>query len=414
MTVSTADLVTYAAQLLVIVAAAAAASAALPLPPRGRVAYWRGVVVFCLLLPVVPAMPALAGRAPVGEIVARFQAAASPAAGRPSLVATIANNLALLLAAGALVRGLWLAAGCAALFRLRRSGTAAVLTEDEEALRLRIAPAAEWRWLDVGQPVTFGLRRPTILLPPSLHTMTSAARRAVLCHELLHVARRDWAWLLIEEAVRSLFWFHPAGRWAIQQVQVAREQVVDERVVDITAVRRDYMEALMTFSDSPPSFRVALSFIGRSQLRARIANLARRSRLSARRAGWRAALLIVVTGVAGVATVSALPRSRAAAPQGGTIYTAKDPGVQLPTVTYKVSPNYPPDAQARKVQGIVELECVVTTAGVTEGVQVVKAVDDDLDRAAVEALLQWRFNPGTKDGEPVPVQVHITINFTLR
>jgi bla regulator protein blaR1 len=291
-----------------------------------------------------------------------------------------------------------------------------VLDADEEALRLRLAPAAEWRWHEAaGQPVTFGVRRPIILLPGSLRTMTGGARRAVLCHELLHVARRDWAWLLAEEAVRSLFWFHPAVRWAIQQVQVGREQLVDERVVDITAVRRDYMEALMTFSDSPLTFSVALSFIGRGQLRARIANLARLSRPSAGRAGWRAVLLTLVTAAAGVATVSALPLGHAAAaPQGGPIYTAKDPGVQLPTVIFRVSPQYPAGAQARKVQGVVELECVVTAAGITEGISVVKALDDELDQAAIEALLQWRFKPGTKDGEAVPVQVHIMMNFTLK
>ena len=419
MTPSTLDLIVYSAQLFLIVATAAAASAALPLPSRARLGYWRAVVLLCVAVPLVPAIPALAGRAPVGDIVARFQITAGPAAGRSSILGTIANGLPLFLAAGVIVRMQWLAAGCAALLRLRRAGEAAVLDADAEALRLRLAPAAGWRWHDaVGQPVTFGLRRPVIVLPRDLLTLSDAARHSVLCHELLHVERRDWAWLLVEEAVRSLFWFHPAVRWAVHEVQVSREQLVDERVVDITAARRDYMEALMTFANAPQSRRIALSVMGRGQLRARIANLARLSRGSVRGAGWRAGVLVLVTAAAAVATASARPTGHGldtgAAPQGRTVYSSKDSGVQLPTVIFRVSPQYPSGAQARKVQGVVELECVVPPTGTPENIAVVRTLDDELDRAAIEALQQWRFNPGTKDGEAVSVQVHIMMNFTLK
>jgi TonB family protein len=37
-----------------------------------------------------------------------------------------------------------------------------------------------------------------------------------------------------------------------------------------------------------------------------------------------------------------------------------------------------------------------------------------LDQAAIEALEQWRFRPGTKDGNAVDVHVHVEMTFTLK
>ena len=48
--------------------------------------------------------------------------------------------------------------------------------------------------------VTFGLWRAVVLLPAALHAQPGEIREAVLAHELLHVSRRDWAWVLAEEA----------------------------------------------------------------------------------------------------------------------------------------------------------------------------------------------------------------------
>jgi TonB family protein len=47
-------------------------------------------------------------------------------------------------------------------------------------------------------------------------------------------------------------------------------------------------------------------------------------------------------------------------------------------------------------------------------VRIVKSLDPDLDQQAIKAVRQWRFKPGTKDGQPVPVEVNIEMTFTLR
>jgi beta-lactamase regulating signal transducer with metallopeptidase domain len=74
----------------------------------------------------------------------------------------------------------------------------------------------------------------------------------VVCHELIHVQRRDWLWVLGEETVRAVLWFNPAVWWLIARVQLAREELVDELTVLATNRRRAYMEALLAFADETP------------------------------------------------------------------------------------------------------------------------------------------------------------------
>lgn len=59
--------------------------------------------------------------------------------------------------------------------------------------------------------------------------------------------------------------------------------------------------------------------------------------------------------------------------------------------------------------------CVVQTNGVCEDIRVTKSLDPQgLDREAVKAIQEWRFQPGTRMGEPVPILVDIELRFTLR
>jgi TonB family protein len=95
------------------------------------------------------------------------------------------------------------------------------------------------------------------------------------------------------------------------------------------------------------------------------------------------------------------------------IYNADDPGVTPPTVVKRVEPQYTQDARAAKVEGEVVLRAVVTSGGVVGGADVVKPLDPDLDTAAMDALLQWEFKPGTKDGKAVDVRMDFPFKFSL-
>ena len=98
---------------------------------------------------------------------------------------------------------------------------------------------------------------------------------------------------------------------------------------------------------------------------------------------------------------------------GGTVYRP-GAGVTAPVVVREVKPQYTAGANDAKIQGVVELACVVETDGSVGDVTVTKPLDEDLDQEAVKAARQWRFEPGKKDGKAVRVQITLEMTFTVR
>jgi TonB family protein len=124
--------------------------------------------------------------------------------------------------------------------------------------------------------------------------------------------------------------------------------------------------------------------------------------------------LIVVTLVAGLGAISALPlQGRESTP---TVVYEPGNGVLLPSVIKEVRPNYTEEAKQAHLEGTVLLDCVVASVGIPRDISVTRSLDAvlGLDQAAIEALEQWRFKPGTKDGKAVDVHVHVEMTFTLK
>ena len=88
-------------------------------------------------------------------------------------------------------------------------------------------------------------------------------------------------------------------------------------------------------------------------------------------------------------------------------------GIEAPKKIADVTPTYPSIAQAAHVKGMVILEAVIDVHGNVTSVQVLRSVPL-LDRAAVDAVRQWRYTPARLNGQPVPVVVTITINFSMQ
>ncbi len=103
---------------------------------------------------------------------------------------------------------------------------------------------------------------------------------------------------------------------------------------------------------------------------------------------------------------------------GGTGGGAYRPGagITLPQVMREVKPAYTADAMRAKVQGSVWLECIVMPDGSVGEVKVTRSLDPifGLDQEAIKAAKMWRFRPGMRQGEPVPVIITIELTFTLR
>jgi protein TonB len=102
---------------------------------------------------------------------------------------------------------------------------------------------------------------------------------------------------------------------------------------------------------------------------------------------------------------------------GGGAYQIGN-GVTSPTLIREVKPNYTGDAMRAKLQGVVEMECIVLPDGTVDpkSIKITRSLDSTfgLDQQAIIAVKQWRFRPGTLKGQPVPVIVNVELTFTLR
>lgn len=81
-----------------------------------------------------------------------------------------------------------------------------------------------------------------------------------------------------------------------------------------------------------------------------------------------------------------------------------------------MKPKYTAKAMRAKIQGTVVLECVVLADGSVGDIKGVQFLDKAfrLDEEPIKAARQWRFVPGRRLGQPVPVWVTIELDFTLR
>jgi protein TonB len=87
--------------------------------------------------------------------------------------------------------------------------------------------------------------------------------------------------------------------------------------------------------------------------------------------------------------------------------------VDPPELLTRVNPIYPQEAQEAGIEGLVVLDIVVGEDGSVIDVSVFRSVPE-LDQAAIDAVSQWRYSPTFVNGEPVEVELSVTVNFTLQ
>ena len=100
---------------------------------------------------------------------------------------------------------------------------------------------------------------------------------------------------------------------------------------------------------------------------------------------------------------------------GGGVFQPGN-GVTTPRTLREVKPTYTSDAMRARVQGTVLVQCVVQPDGSVTNLQILRSLDSvfGLDQQAIKAVSQWRFAPGTRMGQPVPVQIVIEVTFSVR
>jgi protein TonB len=100
---------------------------------------------------------------------------------------------------------------------------------------------------------------------------------------------------------------------------------------------------------------------------------------------------------------------------GGGAYQPGN-GVTSPIPIRRGTPQYTVEAMRARAQGIITVQCVVEPDGQCGEVRILHEFEPPfgLDREALDAARRWRFRPGMRNGEPVPVLVNLEIEFNIR
>jgi TonB family protein len=96
------------------------------------------------------------------------------------------------------------------------------------------------------------------------------------------------------------------------------------------------------------------------------------------------------------------------------VYRVGVDGVTAPRKMSGAQPSYTDSARERKIAGTVILQAIIAADGTVQDVQVVRSLEPSLDQSSIDTIKTWRFEPSTKDGKPVSVQVNIETSFRLQ
>jgi TonB family protein len=398
------NLVSYSLQIGMLVGLAGFVPALLRLrQPGARLVYWHILLAACVLLPLAqPWKPAIiAGTVEITTVVTAVRPVT-----HPSRFFLPRSEIALMvLASGALVRLFWLTVGFWKLRRYRRRSQP-------------LYPAPAWGVEaslrvsgDILSPVTFGWRKPVVLLPKAFPGLDARVQDAILCHEVLHVRRRDWLFTLVEELVRAAFWFHPAIWWLLGEIGLAREQEVDRLAIEITQERDEYMDALLAIAGSRGGLDLAPAplFLRKRHLKQRVVLILTEARMSKTRliAALTASVAVMVAAcwlVTGTFPLMAAPQVVNDAP-GVTV------GMNGASLLHRSPVEYPAAALRAGIQGTLSVEVKTDAKGNVIDAHVLSG-PDELRKAALQSVLQWHF-AGDSAGAARVVQITFELPNTV-
>ncbi len=158
--------------------------------------------------------------------------------------------------AGVLFLSLRLLGGWVQVERLKRRATRPIngplqdMTR-EMARRLRITrPVVLLESAVVQVPTVLGGFRSVILVPASaLSGLPAPQLEALLAHELAHIRRWDYLVNLLQTAIETLLFYHPAVWWISRQIRVERENCCDDMAVSLLGDRHTYVRALASLEE---------------------------------------------------------------------------------------------------------------------------------------------------------------------
>ena len=112
-------------------------------------------------------------------------------------------------------------------------------------------------------PMTLGFLKPVVLVPVGfLSRLPSDQVEAILLHEIGHIRRYDYAVNLVQTAIRTVFFYHPAIHYISKQIDIDREQACDDFACERTPSPTSLVKGLAALS-IPLSPNMAMAAVKR-------------------------------------------------------------------------------------------------------------------------------------------------------
>lgn len=266
--------------------------------------------------------------APADNAGERARAAGAGPAGNAG-IGLIGPLLAGLWAAGLIILVLRLSYGLAGAVRLTSQGTPLHDDAWQAVLERFLAVVSLRRRVglkshpDVAVPLTWGWRKPVILMPDGSGAWTDDERSSALFHELSHVKRADFLIMLLVRASLALFWWNPLC-WVVYRELLKEQEIACDELVLRAGIRPSaYAASLLAFRRSAglrwnPSAAL-LGLFGRSSFQERLAAILRQ-KITLMEVKMKTKIMLALALVAAVALIgSARPAAGREARESGTV-----------------------------------------------------------------------------------------------
>ena len=280
------------------------------------------------------------------------------------------------------------------------------------AATIGINPTRVTGWLTSAQttPGVSGIFRSRIHVPRELlHSLSPDETEAVLLHELVHVARQDNLWRLLQTVIVCLCWFHPLVWWLHRRLILESERACDEAVVRRTRDGESYAQGLFKAARFSMGLDVpGFSGMARSGLSARLATILKPIKEKDHPMLRLTIMLVIAVGFVGAS--GAVATDPSAEPTMAYDLTELD---VAPQIVSQVRPEYPKALRVTGTEGKTVIEFIVDAVGNVKNASVVKSTHPEFEAPSVAAVSQWKFKPGLKDGNPVNTRLQVPIVYSL-
>jgi TonB family protein len=290
--------------------------------------------------------------------------------------------------------------------------------------RFRVPNAALAASPEVFGPITIGIARRLVLLPPAmLRDLPGPELGAAIAHEFAHMRRHDFLKNLFYELVSLPVRFHPMLSITRNRLIETREMICDQLAAGLGEPHQ-YARSLLrlatllvdgTLTSTPHTIGIldSTSFERRvMQLTKRPARPSALRRVATIAASVLFGAAICAATVALSVHIDALAAGDEHHPSqpNGPIHVKAD--IMQNQILHKVPPVYPLEAKKARIQGNVELEAIIGKTGEVENLRVISG-PATLQQSALDAVHQWTYKPFLLNGSPVEVKSTINVTYTL-